>query len=87
MGVRDVLESSWRPFLSAVLAGVGLFAYKQWVWQAGLPLLALLTDLGIYSLFYLLSWLLVPGGLPTIREGVRLSIDLFEGMRASRASN
>ena len=85
--VSDVLESSWRPVLSSVISGFGLMVFNQWIWQGELPVLELLVDLAVFGLIYCLIWLVFPGGLPTIREAVRLSAELVRGLRVSKSNS
>ena len=75
-----LMEILWRPTMASLGAG-GLFwiSRQAWVWSIN-PFIEILLNLGLYTLFYLLIWCILPQGLQKIIEIVQL----FKELRFSR---
>ena len=86
--VYDLLIALWRPAVSSLLAGGGLYLANRFVipdgrldlssitptgWEVGL---GLLSDCGIYILLYVLIWIVTPGGRKSMRDIIHLARQL-----------
>ena len=67
---RDLLAAQWRPTVAAVVAAAAVQAIADSL--PGSPVPGLLSSGGLYTLGYVTTWILLPGGVQAAREGLTM---------------
>lgn len=75
--LSDLIGGLWMPTLASVTAGAALFAADYLFSFSGNPVFGLLIDFGIYILFYILFWSVLPGGRQFMSEILQLVKELW----------
>lgn len=75
--VKHLVESIWRPTLTSFAAGAALFVAGWYLPGTVHVTLDVLLALVTYAVFYLIAWVVVPGGLTAVREVRTLAGDLW----------
>ena len=83
----DLFAVLWRPTLASLVAGIVLQLIQAQVALPDAPLLILGIDVAAFSSGYLLAWLLLPGGIPILRENLSLFRELRGGALQPRADS
>ncbi len=72
VGLSDFAHALWRPVASSLVSGSLVFSLVLPLTDDWPSWLCLLLNLVVFGLFYVLSWVLLPGGLSTVRDVIDL---------------
>ena len=71
--VGDLMGVLWRPALTSVMAGAGTFGANSLFSFSDNIAIGLVIDLCIFSLFYLISWSLMPNGIHIMGDMLKIA--------------
>jgi hypothetical protein len=73
LGPSDMVALAWRPVLTALVAASLIMITREWLPGVRTQLPGLLASAAAYSVFYIVTWLALPGGISVTRS-LRISI-------------
>lgn len=74
--VPYLLGILWRPAIASLLAGGLLWGTNRLFLFPGHPIMGIVIDMGLYALFYLLCWCILPNGRQTLGDVLKLVKEL-----------
>ena len=74
--MRDLVEAIWRPTVASLGAGAALFWLLPVIGVTSSRVGQLAIDFVLYVILYILLWVVLPGGLQSARDIIRIVGDL-----------